>query len=123
MLAEQPTTIDEYLALVASEVARETLKKLRAIIKDEIPEAQECISYRIPTFKAGGFVIAFAAFKNHCSLFPGHTVADFSDQLKGYKISKGTIQFPHDKPPPESLVRDIVRARMKENLASQSKEP
>ncbi|AIE87323.1 hypothetical protein OP10G_3955 [Fimbriimonas ginsengisoli Gsoil 348] len=52
------------------------------------------------------------------SFFPGHTVADFTEELKGYKTAKGTVQFPHDKPLPEPLVRAMVRARMNENLAS-----
>ena len=118
MGADHPTTVDEYMSQISSEDARATLASLRAIIRDELPEAQEVISYRIPTYKLGGFVASFAAFKNHCSFFPGHTVADFSEELKGYKLSKGTIQFPHDKLLPEPLVRAILRARVGENTAA-----
>lgn len=116
-MREKSASVDEYLAKVTSEEVVETLGKLRAIIRDEAPEAEEVISYGIPMYKCNGMVIGFAAFKNHCSLFPGHTVRDFSEELKGYKTSKGTIQFPHGKPPPESLVRALVRARLAENLA------
>ncbi|MHB8637193.1 MAG: iron chaperone, partial [Fimbriimonadaceae bacterium] len=97
-----------------------SLSKLRATIREVVPQADECISYGIPTYNCKGFIASFAAFKNHCSLFPGHTVADFSDRLKGYKTGKGTIQFPHDKPLPEELVREIVKTRMAENLAGAS---
>lgn len=111
-------SVDAYLDNVSSPEARAALDRLRAIIRDEIPKAQECISYGIPTYKHHGFVAGFAAFKNHCSLYPGHTVADFSDRLKGFKLSKGTIQFPPDKPLPEDLVRAIVRKRYDENAAA-----
>lgn len=114
--------MDEYLVQVSSEDARASLSQLRAIIRDEVPEAEEVISYGIPTYKLNGFVASFAAFKNHCSFFPGHTVADFADALRGYKIAKGTIQFPHHKPLPESLVRAIIRARVDENRADSEKE-
>ncbi len=114
----KPDSVDDYLASVESEVARETLSALRQFIRSELPQAEEVISYGIPTYKQSGFVASFAAFKNHCSFFPGHTVQDFSQELKGYKTSKGTIQFPHDKPLPDKLVRSILRARVAENTRS-----
>ena len=112
----RPTSVDEYLTRVTSDEARDSLSRLRATIRDAIPEAEEVISYGIPTYKLGGFIASFAAFKNHCSFFPGHTVAEFEHALKGYKTSKGTIQFRHDKPLPESLVRAIIKARLAENV-------
>ena len=120
-MRSQPISVDEYLAGVQSPQARASLEKLRSIIQSEVPEAQEVISYGIPTYKLNGFVCSFAAFKNHCSFFPGHTVRDFSEELKGYKTSKGTIQFAHDKPLPEKLVRSIVRARLAENASEASR--
>ncbi|HWA81796.1 MAG TPA: DUF1801 domain-containing protein [Fimbriimonadaceae bacterium] len=114
----KPANVDEYLAAVPSEEARSSLEHIRAVIRDEVPEAEEVISYGIPTYKLKGFVVSIAAFKNHCSFFPGHTVAEFAERLKGYEVSKGTIQFPHDKPPPDDLLRAMVRARADENLAS-----
>jgi uncharacterized protein YdhG (YjbR/CyaY superfamily) len=113
-----PTSVDEYLAAVASDEARAALSELRATIRSEVPEAEEVISYGIPTFKLNGFIVSFAAFKNHCSFFPGHTVRDFAGELTGFKTSKGTIQFLPNKPLPEALVRAIVRARVTENLAA-----
>jgi uncharacterized protein YdhG (YjbR/CyaY superfamily) len=111
-----PRTIDEYLAGV-SEPARSTLNKVRATIRSAAPpEATETISYRIPAFRYKGILVWFAAFSDHCSLFPTATViAAFKDELKGYKISKGTIQFPTDKPLPAGLIRKIVQARVAQN--------
>lgn len=117
MKREVPVSVDEYLAQV-SPVARTALLKLRAIIREVLPDAQEVISYGIPTFKFNKTMVAYAAFKNHCSFFPGHTVAEFKDALKGYKTSKGTIQFTPDKPLPASLVKAIVKARLAESLNS-----
>jgi len=110
-------TVDEYLA-TTPEPARSTLKHIRAVIRSVVPmETTEVISYRIPMFKYNGMLVGYAAFKNHCSLFPtGSGVLDrFEKELKGYRTSKGTIQFPVDKPLADALVKKIVRARVKEN--------
>lgn len=110
-------TVDEYLTQIDSQTARETLARLRQIILDEVPQAEEKISYGIPTYRYHGHLASIAAFKKHCSFFPGHTVRDFGDELKGYKTSKGTIQFAHDHHMPEELVREMLRARVTDNLA------
>ena len=80
-------------------------------------EATEVVSYGIPMFKYNGMLVGYAAFKSHCSLFPtGSGVLDrFEKELKGYRTSKGTIQFPPDKPLRDALVKKIVKARVKEN--------
>ena len=89
--------------------------KLRALIRSVLPEeAQETISYGVPAFKHKKVLVWFAAFKNHCSLFPGSTVIEqFKDELAGFKVSKGTVQFPTDKPLPGALIKKLVKARMK----------
>ncbi|HEY2647523.1 MAG TPA: DUF1801 domain-containing protein [Candidatus Acidoferrales bacterium] len=110
-------TVDEYLAGVP-EPAGSTLKHIRAVIRSVVPkETTEVISYGIPMFKFNGMLVGYAAFKNHCSLFPtGSGVLDqFEKELRGYRTSKGTIHFPPDKPLPDALVKKIVRARVKEN--------
>lgn len=114
-------SVDDYLAAIASQEVRACLLHLRQLIRKEIPAAEETISYGIPSYKLNGYVVGFAAFKNHCSFFPGATVADFAEQLNGYKISKGTIQFTPDRPIPDELIRAIVRARVAENRAKASK--
>ena len=113
-------TVDEYLAQVDWEKGRVALERLRAIVREEAPDAQECISYGMPGYKQNGYLLGFAAFKNHCSLFPGGTAEAFSEALSGFKTSKGTIQFTPEKPIPEPLVRRIVRARVEANLAKKA---
>jgi uncharacterized protein YdhG (YjbR/CyaY superfamily) len=111
--------IDEYLAAVA-EPSRGTLEQLRAMIRAVVPEGTtEEISYQVPTFKYKGSLVAFAAFQKHCSLFPcsGSLTAALAEDLRGYKTSKGTIQFPVGQPLPAALVQKIVRLRVAENEA------
>jgi len=110
-------TVDDYLAAVP-EPACTTLKHVRKVIQSVVPkETTEVISYGMPMFKYNGMLVGYAAFKNHCSLFPaGSGVLDrFDKELKGYRTSKGTIQFPHDKHLPDALVKKIVKARVAEN--------
>ena len=108
-----PKNVDEYLAGVP-EPARSTLNKIRAAIRSAVPpEATETISYGIPAFKYKGVLVWFAAFSNHCSLFPtASVVAAFKNELKGFSTSKGTIHFPTDKPLPIALVKKLVKARV-----------
>jgi uncharacterized protein YdhG (YjbR/CyaY superfamily) len=98
--------------------AQSTLKHIRGVIRSVVPkETTEVISYGMPMFKLNGMLVGYAAFKNHCSLFPtGSGVLDqFEKELEGYRTSKGTIQFAPDKPLSDALVKKIVRARVKEN--------
>lgn len=113
--------VDEYLAGVPKE-ARATLERLRKTIKAAAPMASEGISYQIPMYKHYGMVVGFAAFKNHCSIFPGAAVMDaYKEELKPYDTSKGTIRFPANKPLPATLIKKLVRARIKENEARASR--
>ncbi len=112
-----PKTVDEYLTRVP-EPARSTLEKVRAAIRSIVPsETTEIISYGIPTFRYNRGLVAFAAFKDHCSFFPlGSSVLDeFEDELRPYRISKGTLHFPLDKPLPAGLIKKIVKARLAQN--------
>ena len=111
-----PQSIDQYMAGVP-EPARTTLKKMRTAIRSALPsDATETISYRIPAFKRKNILVWFAAFSDHCSLFPtASVIAEFKDELKGYTTSKGGIHFPVDKPLPTALVRKLVKARMAQN--------
>jgi len=111
-----PKNTDEYIAMVP-EPARSTLKKIRAVIRSVVPrEVTEIIRYGMPAFKHNGVLIWFAAFSNHCSLFPTASVIEaFKKELEGYTTSKGTIQFPVDKPLPATLVKKLVKARIAQN--------
>ena len=111
--------VEAYLANVP-EPARTTLEKIRAAIRAAAPkEAEECISYRMPAFRYKGALVAYAAFKQHCSFFPmsASMLDDFADDLKNYRTSKGTLQFPVDKPLPAALVRRMVKTRVEQNEA------
>ena len=112
--------IDSYLDGVPPSASAK-LEKLRSIILSVAPEAEEVISYAMPAFKSHGMLVGFAAWKNHVGFYPwnSRTIAEFRDELKGYSTSKGAIQFPLDKPIPVALVKKIVKARMKDNLAKE----
>jgi uncharacterized protein YdhG (YjbR/CyaY superfamily) len=110
-------SVDEYLASTP-EPARTTLKHIRAVIKSVVPkDTTEVISYRIPMFKYKGMLVGYAAFAKHCSLFPtgSGVIEKFAKDLKSYRTSRGTIQFPSDKPLPDALLKKIVKQRVKEN--------
>lgn len=106
-------TVAEYLSRVP-EPARSTLNRVRAAIRSVVPaDSMEILSYGIPAFKSKKVLIWYAAFSNHCSLFPTASVIEmFKDELADYRISKGTIHFPTDKPLPATLVKKMVRARL-----------
>jgi uncharacterized protein YdhG (YjbR/CyaY superfamily) len=113
----QSSTVDEYIEQVP-EPARTTLNTIRTIIRSVVPaEATEVISYGIPTFKYKGSLFAYAAFSDHCSLFPMNAglIALFKDELGKFETSKGTIRFTVDKPPSAALIRKLVKARIADN--------
>ncbi len=111
-------TVDDYLAALPEE-ARATLEKIRKTIKAVAPSATEVISYQIPMYKHHGMLVGFAAFKDHCSFFPGaKAMVTYKDELKAYKTSKGTIRFPIGKPLPAALVKKLVKTRIAENEAA-----
>lgn len=113
-----PDSVERYIARTP-EPAHDMLIALRAAIRSVLPrDATETISYRMPAFKRDGIVVWYAAFADHCSLFPGGSVLGrFKDQIAGYRTSKGTIQFPLDKRLPIRLIKQIVKARVSEQAA------
>lgn len=111
--------VEAYLARV-QEPHRTTLEKMRAMIRAAAPaEAEECISYGMPAFCYKGALVAYAAFKKHCSLFPmGASLLDeFADDVTPFRTAKGTLQFAPDKPLPAALVKKLVKARAQQNEA------
>ena len=113
-----PQDFDQYLATVPQS-ARPALIKMRALIRSAVPPAAtETISYRIPAFRDNGIIIWFAAFTDHCSLFPtASIIASFKNELMPYSTSKGTIHFPLNKPLPRALIKKIVKARVAQQPA------
>lgn len=111
-------SVDKYIAAFPKNVQK-ILEDVRQIIKEVIPKAEELISYQIPTFRLNGsYIIYFAGWKNHISLYPvtDEIKEKFKKEISSYKTSKGTIQFPLDKPIPFSLIKRIVKYKVKENL-------
>ena len=109
-----PPTVEAYLAAVP-EPARSALQDLRATIRAAVPDAEEAISYQMPGIRAGGrFVVWYAAFKDHCSLFPGtdRMARELGDEIAPYMAGKGTLHFTIEKPLPAKLVRKIVESRL-----------
>ena len=108
--------VKEYLSQVP-EPQRAALDKLRSTIKSIVPDATEVISYDIPTFKLNGrMLVSYAAFKKHCSFFPGAgPIEKHADDLKSFQTSKGTIQFTPEQPLSAALVKKLVETRIKLN--------
>ena len=112
-----PKTIDEYIAGYPPEIQK-ILKKIRATIRKAAPEAQETISYQMPTFTLNGNLVHFAAFKKHIGFYPVPTgIEAFKKELSVYQGGKGSVQFLLDEPIPYGLISRIVKFRVKENLA------
>ncbi|MPM13088.1 hypothetical protein SDC9_59443 [bioreactor metagenome] len=113
-------TIDEYIANQPAEV-QPLLQSVRETIHAAAPDAAEKISWQMPTFWQGENIVHFAAFKKHIGLFPGgEAVGVFADRLEGYKTSKGTIQFPLEKPIDHNMIADIVRWRVEQAKGGKS---
>jgi uncharacterized protein YdhG (YjbR/CyaY superfamily) len=111
----KPKNFDEY-ALAFPAETQKILKLLRKTIKKAAPEAEEVISYGMPSFRQNGRLLYFAAFKNHIGFYPMMTgIEAFKARLTGYKWAKGSVQFPLMKPLPVDLITDIVKFRVAEN--------
>ena len=105
----KPQTIDEYIDAQDASV-RPKLREVRAIIRAAIPEAQERMSWSMPTFWRGRNLIHFAASKRHLGLYPGgEATAVFADALKDYDVSKGTIRILWDRELAVELIRKIAK--------------
>lgn len=107
-----------YLSLLPND-SRAALERLRKLVKSAAPDATESISYGMPMFKQNGQLVAYAAFKNHCSFFvcSATFLNKYKADLKSFTVSGGTIHFTPDKPLPAALVKKLVKARLAENMA------
>lgn len=118
-----PRSVEEYLAGLPKE-QRAALEGLRKTIKAAAPEATEAISYQMPAFKDHGrFLVSYAAFKDHCSLFPASyaVMKALGEDLKPYLSGKGTLRFTTDQPIPAAIVKRIVELRLEENQARKNR--
>ena len=114
--------VDEYLARLPDD-KRGALEKLRRTIRAAAPHAEERISYQMPAFRdRGRFLVSYAAFKDHCSLFPATSgvMEACGKELEPFRSGKGTLRFSPDKPIPARLVKKIVKVRLDENEAARA---
>jgi uncharacterized protein YdhG (YjbR/CyaY superfamily) len=113
--------IDEYIRSFPPAIQK-ILEQLRTIIHKNAPDAEEAISYGMPTFKFNGNLVHFAAFEHHIGFYPTPSGLEaFEKELAPYKHAKGSVQFPLDEPIPYDLVKRIVQFRVRENLKSGKK--
>jgi uncharacterized protein YdhG (YjbR/CyaY superfamily) len=112
-------TVDDYISSFPANV-QQILLRLRQIIRDAAPGAEEIISYNMPTYELHGRLVYFAAWKKHVALYAAGSAANaYADELAPFIQEKGTLQFPLDEPLPVELVRRIVQYRVQENLEAQ----
>src|SRR6266850_2229861 len=119
----KPQTIDDYLACVNAD-HRDALQELRQTIQAVAPNAEECISYAIPALRLNGrLLVGFAAWSNHCSLYPmsSKTLKKFRNELRKFQTSKGTLRFSPDKPMPAALVKKLLRRESQRITLEQTK--
>ena len=115
MMKPPAASIDDYLAKLPPD-QRAALETLRGQIRALAPEAEEAISYGLPTFKLKGNLVHFGAAAKHCAFYPGALISRFAERLEGFETAKGTIRFQPDAPLPPDLIADIVQHRIAENL-------
>ncbi|KAF5048214.1 hypothetical protein DSECCO2_452380 [anaerobic digester metagenome] len=114
-------SIESYIGQFPAEV-QQILREIRQVIKEAAPEAEEKISYQMPTFYLNGNLVHFAAYKNHIGFYPAPSgIEKFKKELSKYKSAKGSVQFPLNQPIPFDLIEKIVRFRVAENQALREK--
>lgn len=110
----KPETVEEYIE-TQEETVRPRLREIRDILRKALPEAEECISWSMPTYRKGRNIIHFAAAKKHIGIYPGgEATTVFAEELAGMDVSKGTIRLPHDQEIPAALIDKIARWCYKE---------
>ena len=110
----QDENVKLYFEAIQDQRLLQALLNVRELILEIAPDAKECISYGMPTYKVGKRAFHIAAFAKHCSVFPGTYVAEFLPLLDGFKTSKGTVQFTPEKPIPEDILRKMITGRLLE---------
>ena len=116
MAKDGPRDVDAYIAGFPAEV-QEKLKRIRAIIRQAAPEAEETIKYGMPTYVLKGNLVFFAAYKKFISVYPApRGGAEFNRAVETYRAEKSTLQFPLDEQIPYELIQEVVKLRVEENL-------
>lgn len=118
---KQYKSIDEYIRSFPEHIQKKLLE-MREIIREQAPQAQEKISYQMPTFFLNGNLVHFAAFSKHIGFYPTSSgISAFISQLSKYKSAKGSVQFPLAEPLPIELIKEIVKFRVAENMKKKKK--
>jgi uncharacterized protein YdhG (YjbR/CyaY superfamily) len=121
MVTFKPRDINDYIAGFPEDIQK-LLNQIRKLVKKAAPDAVETIKYSMPTFMLNGNLVYFAAFKQHIGFYPAPSRDEqIKKALAGYKIGKGSVQFPFDKPLPADLITKIVKFRIKQNLEKAGK--
>ncbi len=121
MMNPKPQSVDEYMSWFSGEI-RERLELIREMLKKEIPEAKEVVSYSMPAIRTTEVLVYYAAAKKHLGVYPTNSgVDEFKKELEPYQTSKGAIQFRHDQPLPLELIADIAKFRFLEVQAKPAK--
>lgn len=116
--AKQYPEIDAYLAAQPTD-KREPLEKIRGIMRKALPDAEEAISYQMPSFKLHGMIAWYAPSKNHYAIYmPPKYLVQFKEQLAQYSQTKSAIHFDYNKPVPEALITEMVLAAARENISN-----
>ena len=111
----KPKTIEEYIYVSPADV-QERLWKLHECIRTAAPNATEGLKWRMPSYSYLKILVTFAVFKKHIGFYPmPSAIKSFAKELKAYKTAEGSVQFPHDKPLPLTLIKKMVRFRVKES--------
>jgi uncharacterized protein YdhG (YjbR/CyaY superfamily) len=119
---EKSGLVDLYISQFTPDI-QDKLVKLRALIKETAPQAEETIAYQMPTYRLNGNLVHFAAFKNHIGFYPTPSgISAFQEELAEYKGAKGSIRFPHHKPLPYNLIRKIVEYRVAESSSATARQ-
>ncbi|CAN5193734.1 DUF1801 domain-containing protein [soil metagenome] len=109
-MPEKFKSVDEYMGSLPEET-RPVAEEIRQTIKQALPDADEVISYNIPTFKVDGrYVVYFAGYKGHVSLYPFPDDTSLEKEIAPYRAGKGTLRFPIQDPLPVELIVRVVKA-------------
>lgn len=111
---EHYESVDHYFSKLNPQ-QREALEALRELVLSSVEGVEETISYGMPAYKFKGVLVYYGAFKKHYSFFPGGVVERYAEQLKDYKISKGTLQIAYKQKAPLKVITQIIKDRIKEN--------
>ena len=119
----KPQNVDEYIARFATEV-QAILRRVRQVVREAVPDAQEVISYQMPALKVHGIVVYFAAFKHHIGIYPPVGATAMQELgLAPYAGEKGNLRFPFSQPIPYELIARVAQTRAQHDAVNAARNP